>query len=129
MKFSLLVLANPYSSQGALSALKFADACIKSSHEIYRVFFYHDAVHSGSTLQTPAQDEINIQEQWSDLAKKHNIDLVICIAAALKRGNLDEAEANRYEKPNHNLSSDFELSGLGQLLDAQLNSDRLVTFQ
>lgn len=129
MKFSLLVLASPYSSQGALSALKFANACIENGHEIYRAFFYHDGVHSGSELQTPAQDEVNIQQGWSTLAQQHKIDLVICIAAALKRGNLNNDEANRYDKPSANLSSHFELSGLGQLLDAQIHSDRLVTFQ
>lgn len=129
MKFSLLVLANPYSSQGSLSALKFAEAVINQGHEIYRVFFYHDGVHSGSNLQSPTQDELNIQSNWSAFSKAHNTDLVICIAAALKRGVLNQEEAQRYEKSQFNLDNAFELSGLGQLLDAQIHSDRLVTFK
>ncbi|GAA6133433.1 sulfurtransferase complex subunit TusD [Oceaniserpentilla sp. 4NH20-0058] len=129
MKFSLLVLANPYSSQGSLSALKFAKAAINQGHEIYRVFFYHDGVHSGSNLQSPAQDELNIQANWSAFSKTHNTDLVICIAAALKRGVLNQEEAQRYEKNQFNLDDAFELSGLGQLLDAQIHSDRVVTFK
>jgi len=129
MKFSLLVLASPYSSQGSLSALKFAQSCLASGHEIYRVFFYHDGTHSASSLQSPPQDEINVQQSWLDLNQKHNLDLVVCIAAALKRGNLNQAEAERYERDHFNISEGFELSGLGQLLDAQINADRLVTFK
>ncbi len=128
MKFSLLILASPYSQQGGLSALEFAKSCLDNGHEIYRVFFYHDAVQTGSILQTPQQDETNLQAQWTELAQKHKLDLVICIAAALKRGVLDQSEAKRYEKNASNLEAPFELSGLGQLLDAQINSDRLITF-
>lgn len=128
MNFSLLVMASPYSAQGSLSALKFAQSCLKQNHHIYRVFFYHDAVHSASQLQSPAQDEINIHKQWQDLAQAHKIDLVTCIAAALKRGVINEEEARRYQKNQYNLDTPFELSGLGQLLDAHIHSDQLVTF-
>ncbi len=128
MNFSLLILASPYSQQGGLSALKFANTCLDQGHEIYRVFFYHDAVHTASSLQTPQQDETNLFKQWQELADKHQIDLVTCIAAALKRGVLDQSEAKRYDKDNCNLQAPFELSGLGQLLDAQIHSDQLITF-
>lgn len=128
MKFSILVMASPYSSQSSLSALKFAQACLDQQHSIYRVFFYHDGVYSTSNIQCPAQDEVNIQSQWQSMAEKNNIDMVTCIAAALKRGVLNQEEANRYGKASFNLEAPFELSGLGQLLDAQIHSDKLVTF-
>lgn len=128
MKFSLLVLASPYSQQGGLSALKFAQTCLKEGHEIYRVFFYNEGIQNGSFLQTPQQDELNLHTQWASLAEQYQLDLVICIAAALKRGLLNEDEAKRYDKPQHNLQAPFEISGLGQLLDAQINSDQLITF-
>lgn len=121
-------MASPYTSQSSLSAIEFAKACITSGHEIYRVFFYHDGANSGSFLQTPQQDEINIQKSWQTLATENNIDLVICIAAALKRGQLDTTEATRYEKSQFNVDTPFTLSGLGQLVDAQLNSDQTITF-
>ena len=121
-------MAAPYSSQSHLSALKFARACLESNHAIYRVFFYNDGVHGASQLQSPPQDEINIHNEWELLAKENNIDLVTCIAAALKRGILNKDEAKRYQKAQHNTEDPFELSGLGQLLDAQIHSDQLVTF-
>lgn len=121
-------MASPYSSQGSLSAINFAKACIDSGHEVYRVFFYHDGANSGSFLQAPQQDECNIQASWQALAEANNIDLVICIAAALKRGQMDSSESVRYEKPHFNVAPPFVLSGLGQLVDAQISSDKIITF-
>ncbi|RYG18491.1 MAG: sulfurtransferase complex subunit TusD [Chitinophagaceae bacterium] len=128
MIFSLAIYAAPYSCQASHSAYRFALALLENGHSLYRVFFYHDAVHTGSALTTPPQDENNFTNLWQQLAKKYNVDLVICIAAALKRGVLNELEASRYGKPSFNLNQGFEISGLGQLVDAAVTSDRLVTF-
>lgn len=128
MIFSLAIYAAPYSSQASDSAYRFAQALLENGHSLYRVFFYHDAVHTASALTTPPQDEINFTQSWQKLALEHNIDLVVCIAAALKRGLLNQHEAARYEKSTFNLANGFEISGLGQLVDAAVISDRLVTF-
>lgn len=128
MKLSLAVYGAPHSSQSSETALNFARSALKNGHSIYRVFFYGDGVHNSSELLTPPQDEPNLFNDWQQLASEHQLDLVVCIAAALRRGLLDEKEAQRYEKPQHNLGSTFELSGLGQLVDASVSSDRVITF-
>ena len=128
MIFSLAIYAAPYSSQASDSAYRFALALINNGHKVYRVFFYHDAIHNASSLMTPQQDEINFLARWQQLHKDHNVDLVVCIAASLKRGLLNSQEAERYEKKSSNLADGFDLSGLGQLIDAAIISDRLVTF-
>ena len=128
MKFSLAIYAAPYSSQASATALKFAQTLLADGHELYRVFFYGDGVHNGSQLNQPPQDESNLHLDWQLLAKKHQLDLVVCIAAALRRGILDQGEAKRYQKHADNLGEPFELSGLGQLVDACVNSDRIITF-
>lgn len=128
MIFSLLILGAPYSSQSVKTALRFANASIDTGNSIYRIFFYHDSVSTGSALLTPPQDEIHIPNEWQTIAENNDIDLVVCIASALKRGVLDSTEANRYEKPASNLAAPFNLSGLGQLVDASIKSDRVVTF-
>jgi tRNA 2-thiouridine synthesizing protein D len=46
----------------------------------------------------------------------------------LRRGLLNEAETERYERTAANLNNAFEISGLGQLIDAGLAADRTVTF-
>ncbi|WP_339337749.1 sulfurtransferase complex subunit TusD [uncultured Oceanicoccus sp.] len=128
MRFSLLILGAPYSSQSVSTALRFAQAAVNAGHSFYRIFFYHDAVNSGNKLITPPQDENDIPLQWQNLANDHDIDLVVCIASALKRGVLDAKEADRYEKNTYNLNNGFKISGLGQLIDASIESDRLITF-
>jgi tRNA 2-thiouridine synthesizing protein D len=92
------------------------------------VFFYLDGVHNASELIVAPQDERDIVSEWAALAASHEIELTVCIAAALKRGILGREEAERYEKPHHNLHPAFTISGLGQLIDAALRCDRVVTF-
>ena len=128
MIFSLAVYAAPYSSQASYSAYQFAMAALKQGHQLHRVFFYQDGVHNATELAAPPQDEFNLQQAWQRLATDQNLDLVVCIAAALRRGILDEGEAKRYDKPSHNLASEFTISGLGQLVEAAAVSDRLISF-
>ena len=128
MKFSIAVFGAPYSSQAALSALHFATAVIRSKHELYRVFFYHDGVYTGNSLNSPPQDEIDLHREWQIFARHNQVELVVCIASALRRGILDSAEAERYEKQGSNLGPEFVIAGLGQLIEAGLASDRLITF-
>jgi tRNA 2-thiouridine synthesizing protein D len=127
MIFSLAIYSSP-SSQSQDSAYRFASALLAQGHTLFRVFFYHDGVYQGSQLSCPPQDEINATQRWQTLAESHGVDLVVCIAAGLRRGVLDKKEAGRYEKDQHNLACHFELSGLGQLVDAAVQSDRLITF-
>ncbi|SHE66179.1 tRNA 2-thiouridine synthesizing protein D [Microbulbifer donghaiensis] len=128
MKFSLAVYSAPHSSQAAASALRFARALLREGHQLYRVFFYCDGVHNGSSLSAPPQDETDLLAGWQALQQQHQLDLVVCIAAAQRRGVLSDSEASRLEKPAANLAAGFELAGLGQLADAVAQSDRLVTF-
>lgn len=128
MNFAILIQGAPYSSQAAYTALQFCRSVIEQGHEIYRVFLYQDAVHLGTALATPPQDETNIYQEWQSFANEHQLDLITCIAAAARRGLLDEREAARHNKQQFNLSSDTQLSGLGQWVDAMIHADRCVSF-
>lgn len=108
--------------------MNFAKAALASGHEIYRLFFYGDGVHSSTGLQVAPQDEPDLAQEWAELVKAHQLDAVVCIAAALKRGILNTAEAQRYSKRAANLNDAFELAGLGQLVEAVARSDRVLTF-
>lgn len=127
MIFSITIVSAP-SSQASYSAYRFAKALLEQGHSLYRVFFYHDSVYHGSDLNCSPQDENDLTMLWQQLQQAHNIDTVVCIAAAIKRGVLDTSEAERYEKQTHNLAQGFELAGLGQLVDAAVVSDRMITF-
>lgn len=129
MKFSLIILGAPGSCQAPSSALHFASAAIEAGHQIYRVFFYNDGVHGGSQLLTPPQGEANISQQWQTLAEQQGIKLTVCIASALRRGLVNQQEAERHEYKNSNLNEPaYDLQGLGELADSALHSDRLITF-
>ncbi len=128
MIFTLHVICAPYSQQSNLSALQFCQAALTAGHKVRRVFFSGDGVHSGNALSVPPQDELNLVRAWETLAESSGVELVVCVSAALRRGVINQQEANRYSKPQYSLSESFTLSGLGQLVEAALESDRVITF-
>jgi len=128
MIFSILIYGSPTNSLSVESAYRFTKTALAAGHTIHRVFFYGESVYAASSLSVTPRDEVDCFQAWKELAEKHDLDVVVCIAAALKRGVLDPPEAKRHEKLAYNLAPPFSLSGLGQLTDAALTSDRLITF-
>jgi len=128
VKFSIMVNEGPYQHQSSDSAYQFTKAALEKGHEIFRVFFYHDGVNNATCLTVPPQDDRHVVNRWSELSKKYNLDLVVCIAAAQRRGILDDNEAKRQGKNASNIAEGFRISGLGQLIEAGIQADRLVVF-
>ncbi|MYL24075.1 sulfurtransferase complex subunit TusD [Vreelandella massiliensis] len=128
MRYALLVMGAPYVSQAPYSALRFAHALIRQGHTLESVFFYHNGVHNASLLITPPQGGECIRSAWQALYHQHSVKLDVCIAAALQRGLVDAAEANRHGYVTYNVEPPFELTGLGQLITLQQRCDRVVTF-
>lgn len=128
MKFGILVNEGPYTHAASDTAYQFAKAALERGHEIFRVFFYHDGVNNATRLTVPPQDDRNIVKRWSELAERHKLDLVVCIAAAQRRGLMDASEAKRNGKDADNIAPGFRISGLGQLIEAGIQADRLVVF-
>lgn len=127
MNFAITLLAGPQ-DPAARSALAFARAVIESGHQITRLFFYRDAVQIASNLGVQPQDEQDISRQWREFITAEQLDAVVCIAAALRRGVLNEAEATRWQRSGANTGEPYDLSGLGQWVDALQTADRTVTF-
>jgi tRNA 2-thiouridine synthesizing protein D len=117
MDIGILINEGPYTHQASDSAYLFARAAIEKGHKVSRVFFYHDGVNNSTRLTEPPQDDRNIVNRWAKLGQENNIDLVVCVAAALRRGIQDE-----------NLAPGFRISGLGQLIEAGIQAERMVTF-
>ncbi len=128
MKLSILVNEGPYTHQASDTAYNFTKAALEKGHQIYRVFFYNDGVNNGTRLTVPPQDDRNVIKRWSELAEKHKLDLVVCIAAAQRRGLLDANESKRHGKDANNIAPGFRISGLGQLIEAGIQAERLVVF-
>ena len=127
MKFAIALFA-PAHAPSSRRALRFAQAALDGGHEIVRLFFYQNGVHSASGNVVSPQDELDLPREWREFVQQHQLDAVVCIAAALRRGVLNAEEAQRYGKPAANLEAPWELSGLGQLHEAAQLADRLISF-
>ncbi len=117
MKFGILILEGPYQHQAGDSAYNFAEAAVAKGHTISGLFFYCDGVHNATTYMTPPQDDRHISKRWAEFIGKHGVDAVVCIAASKKRGITGA-----------NLIKGARISGLGQLTELGIESDRLVAF-
>ncbi len=128
MKFSIMVNEGPYTHQASDTAFNFTKAALEAGHEIFRIFFYHDGVNNGTRMTIPPQDDRHVVNRWSELAEQHRLDMVVCVAAAQRRGILDADEAKRNGKDGDNIAPGFRISGLGQLIEAGIQADRLLVF-
>ena len=64
-----------------------------------------------------ASDEEGVRAGWVALAAEGGFELAICVAAAARRGIVEES-----------LADGFAIVGLGQLIEALEEGDRLVSF-
>lgn len=117
MKFAIQINSSPYQSSASLTAFRFATAVLAQNHEIFRIFFYHDGIYHALKSANPPDDEFSLFKNWSELAQKHDVDLVVCISAAQRRGLI-----------GGNVADGFRLGGLGQLLEATILADRFLVF-
>jgi tRNA 2-thiouridine synthesizing protein D len=127
MKFAIAVFSAAH-APSSRRALLFAQAALTGGHEIVRLFFYQDGVYNASASVVTPQDELDLPKQWHAFVSDHQLDGVVCIAAALRRGVLNEEEARRYQREAVAVGAPWELSGLGQLHDAAQDADRLICF-
>lgn len=116
MKLTVLVLEGPYNHQASDSAWQLIQAALSCGHEIRGVFFYDDGVYNVNKCMDPPQNDRHIANRWSALGAQ-GVDIVVCIAAAKRRGIVDEL-----------LVPNTRISGLGQLAKMAIESDRLVVF-
>lgn len=97
-------------------------------HEILRVFFYQEGVYHAFAYNTPPDYELNLTKNWRNLAAEYQLDLVVCISAAQRRGLLCSDEAQRQGKLDQDLAAGFRISGLSQLVEVTLLADRFLVF-
>ncbi len=128
MQLAIVVNEGPYTHQASDTAYQFTKTALEKGLKIFRVFFYHDGVNNGTRLGVPPTDDRNLQKLWTELGEAHKLDLVVCVAAAQRRGILDADEAKRHGKDVNNIAPGFRISGLGQLIEAGIQADRLVVF-
>lgn len=105
MNYLIALVDNKHSA----TALAFAAATCRSGHTLMRVFFFKDAV-------TMAASEHPSHKHWQTFARCHNVELIVCSAAAARRNITLTPE------------SAFSIGGLGLYAEAQLCCDKVVHF-
>jgi len=116
MKIGVLIQEGPYNHEASDTAYNFVEAAMAKGHTITGVFLYDDAVSNVAKFMEPPMDDRHIAKRWSQLGAK-GVDIIVCVAAAKRRGiNPDLIVENT------------RISGLGQLSEMCVNSDRMVIF-
>lgn len=114
MKYAIQVNSAYSCSSLPHIAWHFIHTAITEGNEIIRVFFYHDGIYNGFGSSRAAHSP-----DWSMLAERYGVDLVLCVSACDHRGL----------NPIGPLLQGFRPGGLGLWMDACLKADRLLVFQ
>lgn len=115
MRFSIVISAAP-ETEAARSAIRFCHAALNQQHEIYRLFFLAEGVRNSDSVSA-------LYASWEELIHRGDLDAVCCATSAAK---YQIAEKNNSSEPE--TKAPFHFSGLGQLVDAEVKSDRIITF-
>ena len=107
LTYAIVVRCGPHQQSQALSAFQFTKEALLQGHKVLRVFFYQQGVHIASRLRVVPQDERNLTALWQQLSLDYDLELSVCIAAALQSGIVDRQESDRYELGSDSLASQF----------------------
>ncbi len=128
MKYAIQINSSPFQSNTGETAYQFIKCALEMGHEVVRVFFYHEGIYHAFRYAISPDDDIQSTARWSALAGEYNVDLVVCISAAQRRGLLESSEANRLGKKDNDVADGFRIAGLGQWVEAMLVADRFIEF-
>ena len=120
MRYALLVLSPPDAGASARHALMFARAVLRNGHALDCVFFFDAGVLTAAAGCEAPQDEDDLRAGWRSLRSEHGVRLVTCVASAHRFGVSSDVT---------NGPAGFEIGGLGELIEASGNADRLLTFR
>jgi len=126
LRYTLILTHSPAQLESNLTAQTLVSEIIAAGDSIDRIFFYQDACFVGLESQVPGQGLATSFLGWQQINQEYQVPLQVCIANGLRRGVLNEAEAQRYQA-SPTLHSSFTLVGLGELAEANQQSDRIIT--
>lgn len=126
MNYTLIVSSNPRERANAL-ALDFANAALAQGDALRCVFFIDHGASTALCTRSDAQDERDMTAQWAAIAA--HCELCVCSASAQKFGVISDVDTarNNTDIPQ-TLHPAFTIGGLGVLIEATDNSDRVLNF-
>lgn len=114
MKFTIIIKHSHL--QNCYSALKFTSAIIQQNHQINFIYFINDSAYIANRNIDMPSDEYNLSHQWSEFADKHQLQLIVCTASALRRGISEDC-----------LATGFAMGSIGQLVENCDLADRVIS--
>lgn len=127
-EYSVLITSPPFNGDSAQRALSFIKGVISNGDTINHVFFYGDGVYHTNSLMLETGDSLFTYGEWKNLSSAHNVNLMVCITAAVKRGIVSQQEAKENGMGQSNLQAPFQQAGLGEFFTSLHNCERLVQF-
>ena len=115
MKILVIVTESPWSSSLGVTALRLVRALISSGEELCAIYFREDGVYHALRGRAADAGTPGLYEAWEELARNHDIQLMVCSSAAQRR--LDAAPGGCFAE-----------AGLAQMMTLLRDSDRVVTF-
>lgn len=103
MKYSIIISCNP-NTESSNQAFEFIKSLLATNNQILIIFFQGDGVYHA------------LNSEWLNLTKNQNINLVNCSTASIKRNLTIDNNSN------------IKISGLGELIMAIKNSDKVIKF-
>lgn len=97
-------------------------------HAPLNIFFYADAANTANRLRWQSADQLNITQEWQNLAEQYQLTLPVCVSTALNRGISDSENSARHQLDSENLASGFKLVGLSELAMMMQDNCRLIQF-
>jgi len=113
----------PATHPGQRSALEFTRTLLTTGHSVAQVFFYLDGVEVALLHPDPPPPQAELLRDWVVLKAEFPLLLAVCAGSATRRGLPQSGESG-----SPDLHPDFELLGLGQLIESISNADRCVSF-
>ena len=108
LTYTVVVQSGPDAGLGHERALRFIDSLLNIGHQLNRVFFY------GEGVRVALHWDDDSLSTWQHVAQG-GCELVLCSASAERYG-VEEPPAG------------FVIAGLGTLMEAGLDSDRVLSF-
>ncbi len=122
MQFCVVVHKAPYLVQAPVSALRFCQAVLKSEHHLRQVFFQQSGVLVGNRWAQADGGSESLFTAWQELGMVYGIPLILCSASVKHFGVISESNSIDGSIPG------FIVAGLGQLVEAMAQADRVVNF-
>ncbi len=128
MLYTLLITASLSNISAHRRALMFADALLNEEHSIHTIFFYGEGAGIGLSTRDLNSTLYRTNLNWCSISERGKTQLILCVSSALTQGIQDKITSSQSKELSTNIAAGFETGGIGSLVDAVANSDRLMSF-